>query len=97
MSTNKGTRRTCEKGHTFVKKSDCPACPKCEAERKPTEGFMSLLSAPVRRALETEGITTLPKLAEYTEKEVLKLHGIGPSSMPILRKSLEEEGMSFKA
>ncbi|MNW69156.1 hypothetical protein D3C74_481000 [compost metagenome] len=58
---------------------------------------MSLLSAPVRRALEAEGITTLPKLAEYTEREILKLHGIGPSSMPILRKSLEEEGLSFKA
>lgn len=97
MTTNKGTRRTCEKGHTFVKKSDCSTCPKCEAERKPTEGFMSLLSAPVRRALEAEGIMTLPKLAEYTEKEILKLHGIGPSSMPILRKSLEEEGLSFKA
>ncbi|MCP1135197.1 RNA polymerase alpha subunit C-terminal domain-containing protein [Paenibacillus polysaccharolyticus] len=96
MTTNKGTRRTCEKGHTFFKKSDCSTCPKCEAERKPKEGFMSLLSAPVRRALEAEDITTLPKLAEYTEKEILKLHGIGPSSMPILRKSLEEEGLSFK-
>ncbi|GGH54816.1 hypothetical protein GCM10008014_23880 [Paenibacillus silvae] len=97
MTAAKGKRRTCEKGHTFVKKSDCSTCPKCEAERKPKEGFMSLLSAPVRRALEAEGITTLSKLAEYTEKEILKLHGIGPSSMPTLRKSLEEEGLSFKA
>ncbi len=39
MTTNKGTRRTCEKGHAFVKKSDCSTCPKCEAERKPKEGL----------------------------------------------------------
>lgn len=68
----------------------------CEAERKPTEGFLALLSAPARRALENEGITTLLQLAEYTEKEILKLHGIGPSAMPKLRNALEEEGLSFK-
>ncbi|MBR2566561.1 MAG: RNA polymerase alpha subunit C-terminal domain-containing protein [Paenibacillus sp.] len=97
MTTDRATKRTCEKGHTFYKKSDCATCPKCEAERKPKEGFLSLVSAPVRRALESEGITTLTKLAEYTEKEILKLHGIGPSSIPTLRKSLEEEGLAFKA
>ncbi|MDQ0657796.1 DNA-directed RNA polymerase alpha subunit [Paenibacillus sp. W2I17] len=55
-----------------------------------------MLSAPARRALENEGITTLLQLAEYTEKEILKLHGIGPSAMPKLRNALEEEGLSFK-
>ncbi|OMF67947.1 RNA polymerase alpha subunit C-terminal domain-containing protein [Paenibacillus sp. FSL R5-0766] len=96
MANDKGTLRTCEQGHLYYKKSDCPTCPMCEAERKPTEGFLALLSAPARRALENEGITTLLQLAEYTEKEILKLHGIGPSAMPKLRNALEEEGLSFK-
>ncbi|MDT9722762.1 RNA polymerase alpha subunit C-terminal domain-containing protein [Paenibacillus sp. ClWae2A] len=96
MANDKGTLKTCEQGHSYYKKSDCPTCPTCEAERKPTEGFLALLSAPARRALENEGITTLLQLAEYTEKEILKLHGIGPSAMPKLRNALEEEGLSFK-
>ncbi|MEO2214528.1 RNA polymerase alpha subunit C-terminal domain-containing protein [Paenibacillus amylolyticus] len=96
MTNDKGTLRTCQQGHSYYKKSDCPTCPTCEAERKPTEGFLALLSAPARRALENEGITTLQQLAEYTEKEILKLHGIGPSVMPKLRSALEEEGLSFK-
>lgn len=32
----------------------------------------------------------------YTEKEILDLHGMGKASMPILRKALEEEGLTFK-
>ena len=96
MAENRGTVRTCEQGHTFTKKSDCPTSPVCERERKPKEGFMSLLAAPVRRALEHEGIATLEKLSGYTEHEILKLHGIGPSSMPKLRMALAEEGLAFR-
>ncbi|MGO4730511.1 RNA polymerase alpha subunit C-terminal domain-containing protein [Paenibacillus sp. 2KB_22] len=96
MANDKGTLRTCEQGHSYYKKSDCPTCPTCEAERKPTDGFLALLSAPARRALENEGIATLQQLAEYTEKEILKLHGIGPSAMPKLRDALDEEELSFK-
>lgn len=96
MANDKGTLRTCEQGHSYYKKSDCPTCPTCEAERKPKNGFLALMSAPARRALENEGITTLQQLAEYTEKEILKLHGIGLSAIPKLRSALEEEGMSFK-
>ncbi|MFS0857567.1 RNA polymerase alpha subunit C-terminal domain-containing protein [Paenibacillus taichungensis] len=96
MTNTKGTLRTCEQGHSYYKSSDCPTCPVCEKERKPKEGFLSLLSAPARRALENQGITTLQILSQYTEKEILKLHGIGPSAMPKLRQALEEEGLSFK-
>ncbi|TKC14783.1 RNA polymerase alpha subunit C-terminal domain-containing protein [Robertmurraya kyonggiensis] len=88
--------RVCEKGHKYYKSSDCTSCPTCEKENKPESGFLSKLSSPARRALIHEGIDTFQKLSQYTEKEILKLHGIGPSSLPILRKSLEEEGMSFK-
>jgi hypothetical protein len=96
MANTKGTLRTCEQGHSYYKSSDCPTCPVCEKERKPEEGFLALLSAPARRALENQGIITSQILSQYTEKEILKLHGIGPSAMPKLRQALEEEGFSFK-
>ncbi len=88
-------RRVCEKGHTFFKSTDCPSCPSCDKENKPSSGFLSKLSSPARNALVHEGIDTLQKLSLYTEKEILNIHGIGPASLPKLRSSLEEEGLSF--
>lgn len=92
----KGDLRTCKKGHQYYKSSDCPTCPICEAERKPTDGFLVLLSAPARRALENNQITTLKQLCKYSEAEILQLHGMGPASLPKLRKALKENGLSFK-
>jgi hypothetical protein len=96
MTTSKRILRTCENGHEYYKSSDCPVCPICEKERAPVEGFLAELSAPARRALENNGITSLEQLAERTEKEVLGFHGMGPASMPKLRGFLEGAGLSFK-
>lgn len=97
MAKTNRTLRICEKGHEYYKSSDCPSCPFCEQEKKPSEGFLSLLSSPARSALlYYRGIDTLEKLSGYTEKEILGLHGMGKASMPILRKALEEKGLSFK-
>ncbi len=90
------TLRVCEKGHKYYKSTECPSCPTCDKEMKPESGFLSKLSSPARNALVHEGIDTLPKLSKYTEKEILKIHGIGPASLPTLRTSLEEAGLSFK-
>ena len=57
---------------------------------------MAVISAPARRALENKGITTLEKLSGYTEKEILALHGIGPTVIPKLQKALAESGLSFR-
>ena len=88
--------KTCENGHTFFKTSDCPTCPTCENERKPSDNFLSKLGAPARRALERENILSLEELSKRTEKELLQLHGIGPSSIPKLTNELKEIGLSFK-
>ena len=69
--------------------------PICEQERKPEKGFLSLIAAPARRALEGAGINTLDQLAKWTESEILELHGMGPSSLPKLRKVLMSSGFSF--
>ncbi|MFN5982337.1 MAG: hypothetical protein ACK46Y_11650 [Fluviicola sp.] len=88
--------KTCENGHTFFKTSDCPTCPTCENERKPTDSFLSKLGAPARRALERENILSLEELSKWTEKELIQLHGIGPSSIPILKNSLQEANLTLK-
>ncbi|MEW9052333.1 MAG: RNA polymerase alpha subunit C-terminal domain-containing protein [Neobacillus sp.] len=97
MTASNKSVRVCEKGHQNFKSSDCPTCPVCEQERKPDNGFLSLLAAPARRALENNGITTLQQLANYSEVEILKFHGLGPSSLPKLRTALNTIGLSFKS
>ncbi|WP_404452923.1 RNA polymerase alpha subunit C-terminal domain-containing protein [Virgibacillus necropolis] len=96
MTTSKKNVRTCNKGHKYYKSSDCPTCPICEQERKPNDGFLSLLGAPARRALENNGISTLQQLSNFSESEILQFHGMGPSSIPKLRASLQTKGLSFK-
>lgn len=91
-----GTLRKCSKGHQFYKTSDCPTCPVCETKREPSSPILASVGAPARRALAREGILTASQLAQYTEAQVLGLHGVGPSSIPRLRKVLEAEGLSFR-
>jgi hypothetical protein len=87
--------RICPKGHKYYKSTDCPTCPVCEADRKPEEGFLELLSAPARRAMENNGILSVMHLSKWTQKEVLKLHGVGPASLPVFKKVLAENGLQF--
>ncbi len=94
--TSKGTLNTCKKGHQFYKSSDCPTCPVCEEMRKPKDGFLALIGAPARRALERENIKTLDDLAKYSEREILSLHGMGKTTIPKLQKLLTENGLTFK-
>jgi len=88
--------KTCKNGHSFYKSSDCLTCPECEKERKPTNNFLDKLVAPARRALESNGITTLEQLSTYSEKEVLRFHGLGKTTIPILSQLLEENNLTFK-
>lgn len=96
MTISKKSLRTCDEGHKYYKSSDCPICPICEQERKPANGFLSLLSAPARRALENNGITSLQQLSNFSEDEILQFHGMGPGSLPKLRNALQKNGLSFR-
>lgn len=69
---------------------------KLVAAADPGGHFLATLSAPARRALESNGILTLEQLSEYSEDEISAFHGMGPSSIPKLRAALESEGISFK-
>jgi hypothetical protein len=88
--------KTCPQGHQYFKSSDCPTCPICEAHRKPKAGFLSLISAPARRALESKDISSLKQLSAYSEKEISALHGMGPKAISVLKGTLEENNLNFK-
>lgn len=87
---NKVQIKYCEKGHRFQKSSDCPVCPLCEAAVIPAAAWMRLFGGPARRALEAAGIDSLQTLALWQEEELLKLHGFGPSSLPLVRELLKK-------
>ena len=44
------------------------------------------ISQPAHRALKSAGIETLDQLTQYTEKDLLALHGFGPKGLGILKK-----------
>ncbi len=96
MISSSKNNRTCKKGHHYFKTSECPTCPICEQERKPQSGLLSVLSAPARRALENKGIETAQGLSKYSKKEIISLHGIGPSSIPKLLAELKKHRLNFR-
>lgn len=91
---NTKSQRTCKNGHQYYKSSDCPVC---EDERKPNDLLLAKLSAPARRALEREGISTPEKLSAFSEKEIRALHGMGPATIPRLKEALQQNRLDFKS
>ena len=53
------------------------------------------LAQPARRALSATGYTRLEQLTTLTEPELLKLHGMGPKALNVLRAALQARGLSF--
>ena len=65
-------------------------------EKKTNDNFLSLIGAPARRALENNGIDTLEKLSKFSEKEILRFHGMGKTTIPKLSEALKAKGLSFR-
>lgn len=89
-------KKECVNGHIFEKSSQCPVCPICENLKNKQGFFIPNLAAPARRALENENINSLEKLSQYSEKELLKLHGIGKSTIPRIVAQLAAKGLTLK-
>lgn len=51
--------------------------------------------APALRALNAAGYTHLEQLTEVSEAALLKLHGMGPKAIHILREALAAKGLAF--
>jgi hypothetical protein len=52
-------------------------------------------SAPAQRALTAAGYHRLEQLTQVSEAELLRLHGMGPKAIGILRQALQEKGLAF--
>jgi hypothetical protein len=66
------------------------------SDKNASTKFLDEIAAPARRALVGEGITSVKQLSKWSEADLLKLHGMGPSTLPKLRKALKKEGLTFK-
>jgi hypothetical protein len=64
---------------------------------EPATNFPAKIGSPARRALITAGYTQLEQLSAASERELLKLHGMGPKAMGLLRQALHERGLAFAA
>lgn len=87
------TAQICPNGHSYFGSSHSPACPICAKEQAE---FLDVLALPARRALENAGITSLEKLSFWSEEEVLQFHGVGKTSLPLLRQALVKSGLDFR-
>ncbi|MBP1989910.1 DNA-binding protein [Paenibacillus eucommiae] len=53
------------------------------------------LGKPATRALTNAGYLKLEQFGKVTEAEVLKLHGMGPKALGLIRLALAEKGLTF--
>jgi DNA-directed RNA polymerase alpha subunit len=54
------------------------------------------LSAPARRALVNAKLTKIEHLKKLTEKQLMSLHGMGPRSLPLIKKAMKKYKVNFK-
>lgn len=54
------------------------------------------IGKPATNALHQLDITTLEQIADQNEKTLLKIHGVGPKAIEILKEAMAGQGLSFK-
>jgi DNA-directed RNA polymerase alpha subunit len=63
---------------------------------KPSENDFPKLSNPARRALANAGIRRMTDLAQMTEADFARLHGIGPNAVATLKAAMKARGLTFE-
>ena len=53
------------------------------------------LAAPAQRALASLGVYRLDQLTKFSEREIMQLHGLGPTTIVALRRALKAKHKSF--
>jgi len=53
------------------------------------------LAKPAQRALANAGIKSLAQLAKKSEAEIAALHGMGPTALATLKRTLAANSLSF--
>jgi len=62
---------------------------------EPDSDIRAGIGEPALRAFTAAGYTRLNQLARVSEDELLKLHGVGPKAIRLLRVALETRGLPF--
>ena len=65
------------------------------ADDAPRSDLPRAIGRPATRALHLAGHTRLDDLTRVHETELLRLHGVGPGAIRVLRAALAERGQSF--
>lgn len=64
-------------------------------EQKAEDGLPANIGRPATNALAAAGVVRLEQLTGWTEKELLRLHGVGPKAVRLLKVALAERGLSL--
>ena len=64
-------------------------------KNEPKHDLPAGLAQPAIRALSGAGYTRLDQLTRVKEAELLKLHGMGPKAIALIRGALKARGKSF--
>ena len=62
-----------------------------------SQPFPQGIGRPATRALEAAGYSSLEQLAQVSERDLLKLHGVSPKAVRVLREALAERSLTFAA
>ena len=65
------------------------------ASRMPENDLPPGLAQPALRALKAAGYTRLEQFTQISEADLLKLHGMGPKAIGLIRSALDARGLSF--
>jgi deazaflavin-dependent oxidoreductase (nitroreductase family) len=63
--------------------------------RTPASDLPAGLGQPARRALSAAGYTHLDQFTKLKESDLLKLHGLGPKAIELIRSTLQARGQSL--
>lgn len=66
-----------------------------EPQAQPGTDFPHGMGRPATDALRLAGYTRLKQLQKVSAAELLKLHGVGPKAISVLRAALAERGLAF--
>jgi uncharacterized protein YdhG (YjbR/CyaY superfamily) len=80
----------CGRGRTMTTEAGAP-----QLRDEDDTGFPKP-SAPARRALSAAGYRSLDQLAQVSESELRKPHGMGPTAIAALREALHQRGRWFR-
>ena len=62
----------------------------------PPDGFPRGIGRPATGALLAAGYTDLAQLDGIAEDDLLRMHGVGPKAVAVLREALAERGLALR-